>query len=63
MPMCVEQLIEHLRQFPPSAIVLIGNGLSDEGRIEYTPVRNVFIGCNEFDGIVFIDDYEESEDA
>lgn len=21
------------------------------------------IGCNEFDGIVFIDDYEESEDA
>ena len=57
--MTVEELIDQLQKFPSKAIVVVGSGLSGDGRIEYTPAKNVSIGCNEFDGIVFIDDYEE----
>lgn len=51
--MTAKELREQLERFPDNCIVMIpsGNG--------FIPATNVSIGCNELDGCVFIDDYEE----
>lgn len=63
--MTVKELKEKLNQFPDHCIVMIPN-------IDWTPYSNQFEcvvaehvtrGVNEFDGVVFIDNYwEEDED-
>lgn len=58
--MTVRELIEALASFPDSAQVVISSYLLPD-HIWYIPVKNVSIGVNEFDGLVFIDDYEETE--
>lgn len=54
--MTVKQLKEELNKFPDNCIVVISSG------DDYLPATYVSIGCNELDGCVFIDGYEEDED-
>ena len=62
--MTVRELIEKLEQFPANCIVMIPNQSwhPDGHTPSHVPVTNVAIGCNEADGCVFLDDYEEDED-
>ena len=62
--MTVKELREKLEQFPDNLIVMIPN-------IDWTPFNNQLLsvaatnvvqGINEFDGCLFIDDYEEVDD-
>lgn len=54
--MTVKELKEKLNQLPDNCIVCIPD--SSAG---YTLVENVTHGVNEFDGLVFIDDYVEDD--
>lgn len=56
----VKELKEKLNQFPDSLEVVVDSYLLPD-HIWYVPVKNVSVGVNEFDGLVFIDDYEEDE--
>ena len=62
--MTVRELKERLEQFPENCVVLIPNvSWNPYGRTpSHVPATNVSIGCNEFDGCVFLDEYEEDED-
>ena len=66
--MTIKELKEKLDQFPDDFIVMIPND-----RLQYdpnslwnvpwnVPATNVSIGCNEADGCVYIDAYEEDEE-
>ena len=58
--MTVKELKEKLEKFDDYLIVMIP--CEDPDRCEYFPftsAKNVSQGVNEFDGAVFIDDYEE----
>lgn len=61
--MTVKELKEKLNQFPDNLVVVVPN--SDLHRLPdpiwYVPARNVSRGCNENDGLLFIDDYVEEE--
>ena len=54
--MTVKELKERLESLPDNCIVVISSG------DDYLPATHVSIGCNELDGCVFIDDYEEDEE-
>lgn len=58
--MTVSELQGCLSLFPPNAPVVLSSSFFPD-HIWYAPVRGVTIGVNEFDGLVFIDDYEEDE--
>ena len=62
--MTVRELIEKLEQFPANCIVMIPNSSwhPDGNTPSHVPVTNVAIGCNEADGCVFLDDYDEDDD-
>lgn len=63
--MTVKELKERLERFPETCIVCIPNPDYDptkKGSFDYTVALNVTQGCNEFDGLVFIDDYVEDDD-
>jgi hypothetical protein len=63
--MTVRELIERLKQFPDTCVVCVPNPDFDpnkKGSLDYTVALNVVQGCNEFDGIVFIDDYVEDDE-
>ena len=62
--MTVKELIKKLERFPENCIVLIPNAnWNPDGHTpSHVPVTNVAIGCNELDGCVFLDEYEEDED-
>lgn len=51
--MTVKELKEQLDKFPDNAIILIP---SDD---DYVPATYAAIGCNDLDGFVFIDGYDE----
>lgn len=59
--MTVKELIDKLEQFRQNCVVMIPNPRwHPEGHIpSHVPVTNVAIGCNEADGCVFLDEYEE----
>lgn len=61
--MTVKELKEKLEQFPENRIVMIPNAnWNPDGHTpSHVPVTNVAIGCNEADGCVFLDEYEEDE--
>lgn len=61
--MTVKELKEKLDQFPDQLIVMIPNKdlYRLPGGIYDVPANNVYQGCNEFDGCLFIDDYVEDE--
>lgn len=58
--MTVKELKEKLDQFPDNSPVVISSYFLP-AHIWYVPVKNVSIGVNELDGLVFIDDYEEED--
>ena len=62
--MTVKELKERLNQFHDNCIVCIPN--EDRYRLpgakDYVVALNVAQGCNEFDGLVFIDDYVEDDE-
>ena len=63
--MTVKELKERLNQFHDNCIVCVPNpdfDPSKKGSFEFTVALNVTQGCNELDGIVFIDDYVEDEE-
>ena len=63
--MTVKELKEQLTKFHDNCIVCVSNPYFDptkKGSFEYTVALNVTQGCNELDGIVFIDDYVEEDD-
>ena len=62
--MTVRELKEKLNQFHDSCIVLIPNQdlYRVKGAKDYVVALNVTSGVNEFDGLVFIDDYVEDDD-
>lgn len=62
--MTVRELIEKLEQFRQDLEVMIPNpSWNPDGHTpSHVPVTNVARGCNEADGCVFLDDYEEDED-
>lgn len=62
--MTVKELKEKLERFPENCVVLIPNAnWTPYGNLlSHVPVTCVTIGCNEFDGCVFLDDYVEDED-
>lgn len=55
--MTVKELKEKLSQYPDDLLVLYPSELCG-----YHHVRNVSRGINEYDGLVFIDNYREDED-
>ena len=55
--MTVRELKEKLEQFDERLLVL---AIDDMGG--YFPILNVSRGCNEADGCLFLDGYEEDED-
>lgn len=61
--MTVRELKDKLEQFPENCIVLIPNVISarDNAVPSHVPVTSVTIGCNELDGCVFLDEYEEDD--
>lgn len=63
--MTVKELKERLNKFHDNCIVCVPNINFDpckKGSLDYVVAQNVTRGCNEFDGIVFIDDYIEEDD-
>ena len=61
--MTVKELKEKLSRFPDNCIVCIPTINWDVvGNVNYVAAQNVAQGINEFDGIVFIDDYVEDDD-
>lgn len=62
--MTVKELKEKLNQFPDNLIITIPNqDWSPFGnKPQSIPAKHVSRGCNEADGCVFIDDYEEHEE-
>lgn len=58
--MTVRELKELLSVFPENAQVVISSNLLPD-HIWYIPAKNISVGVNEFDGLVFIDDYEEED--
>ena len=61
--MTICELIEKLGQFRQNLVVMIPNpSWNPDGHIpSHVPVTNVARGCNEADGCVFLDDYEEDD--
>lgn len=62
--MTVRELKERLNCFHDNCIVCIPNRDFDPGKkgsLWYAVAQNVAQGVNEFDGVVFIDDYVEDE--
>jgi len=59
--MTVKELKEKLNRFNDNLIVMIPNGefYSGDSLFECVVATNVCQGVNEFDGCVFIDNYEE----
>lgn len=59
--MTIKELKEKLNQFPDSLIVMIPNPDLHllQNPVWSVPATNVTRGCNEEDGCVFIDNYEE----
>lgn len=63
--MTVKELKERLNKFHDNCIVVIPNINWDptkKNMPDYVVALNVTQGCNEFDGLVFIDDYVEDDD-
>ena len=63
--MTVKELKERLERFPDQCIVCIPNIRWDpsmRGMPDYTVALNITQGINEFDGLVFIDDYVEDDE-
>lgn len=62
--MTVKELKEKLNQFPDNCIVCIPNQNLYRLRNakHYVVALNVAQGINEFDGLVFIDDYMEDDE-
>ena len=61
--MTVKELKEKLNEFDDDLIVLIPNRFWESPCQRYEVVAtHVSRGTNEFDGYVFIDDYEEDDD-
>jgi hypothetical protein len=63
--MTVKELKERLNQFHDNCIVCIPNPDFDpntKGSFQFTVALNVTQGCNELDGVVFIDDYVEDDE-
>lgn len=63
--MTVKELKERLNKFHDNCIVVVPNPDYDpnkKGSLNYTVALNITQGCNELDGIVFIDDYVEDDD-
>ena len=58
--MTVRDLKELLSVFPENAQVVVCSSLLPN-HTWYIPVKNISAGVNEFDGLVFIDDYEEED--
>ena len=61
--MTVRELKEKLEQFRQNLVVMIPNpSWNPDGHTpSHVPVTSVTIGCNEYDGCVFLDDYEEED--
>lgn len=62
--MTVKELKERLGQFHDSCVVCIPNrdfNPCTKGSLPYSVAQNIAQGVNEFDGVVFIDDYVEDE--
>ena len=61
--MTVRELKEKLEQFPENCVVLIPNvSWNPNGRTpSHVPVVSVAMGGNEYDGCIFLDEYEEDE--
>lgn len=59
--MTVKELKEKLNKFPDNLVVMIPNisWSPYNNQPQDVPAKNVARGCNEADGCVFIDDYEE----
>lgn len=56
--MTVSELQEKLNCFPQNAQVVLSSCLLPD-HVWFIPIKNVSSGVNEFDGLVFIDDYED----
>ena len=63
--MTVKELKEKLNQFDDHLIVMIPNMSWSpfNNQLEFVPAIGVAQGINEFDGVLFIDDYVEEECA
>lgn len=59
--MTVKELKEKLNQFDDNCVVCIPSTDSN-GLFTYTQVKNVASGINEFDMVIFLDDYDEDEE-
>ena len=61
--MTVKELKEQLNKFTDNCIVMIPNSWDSEKENKFgmVPALHVSQGVNEFDGIVFIDDYMEDD--
>ena len=59
--MTVKELKEKLEQFDDDLLVMIPNQDYGYSSLQFTPAKNVSQGVNEYDGAIFIDDYEEDE--
>lgn len=63
--MTVKELREMLNKFHDNCIVVVPNidyDPNQSGSLQWTVALNVTQGCNELDGIVFIDDYVEDDE-
>ena len=61
--MTVKELKEKLNEFNDNLIVMIPNrNWNPYGSPEDVVAKNVSQGVNEFDGAVFIDEYEEDDE-
>ena len=62
--MTVKELKEKLEQFDDNLLVMIPNRwyLETDCKTFEVPARNVSRGVNEFDGCLFIDEYEEDDE-
>lgn len=59
--MTVKELKEKLNQFDDNLMIMIPNRNYLEEPVFYVTARHISQGINEFDGCVFIDDYEEDD--
>lgn len=57
--MTIKELVGELSKYPDNFIVLMSDTESDIG---YTVVSNITRGVNEFDGCVFIEEYNDCLD-
>lgn len=61
--MTVKELKEKLNEFDDNLIVMIPNRNWEDACQRYDiPARHISQGVNEFDGCLFINDYEEDDD-